>query len=106
MLPAAECLKNVVERMLPYWYDAIIPDLQAGATVIVAAHGNSLRGLVKHLEGISDADIAELNIPTGIPMLYELGDDFRPARKMPTGKRYLDPAAAKAAAEAVKHQAG
>jgi 2,3-bisphosphoglycerate-dependent phosphoglycerate mutase len=106
VLPATECLKDVVERMLPYWHDAIVPDLQAGATVIVAAHGNSLRGLVKHLEGISDADIAELNIPTGIPMLYELGDDFRPARKMPILKRYLDPAAAKAASEAVKHQAG
>ena len=70
MLPRTECLADVVDRMLPYWYDAIVPDLRAGSTVLVAAHGNSLRALVKHLDGISDDDIAGLNIPTGIPLLY------------------------------------
>jgi len=90
-----------VARMLPYWYDAIVPDLAAGRTVLVVAHGNSLRGLVKHLDGISDTAIAELNIPTGIPLLYELDDAFSP--KVPVG-HYLDPEAAAAAAEAVKNQ--
>jgi 2,3-bisphosphoglycerate-dependent phosphoglycerate mutase len=101
--PRTECLKDVVTRMLPYWYDAVVPDLrssQAG-TVLIVAHGNSLRALVKHLDGISDAAIAELNIPTGIPLVYELDDAFRPA--VPGG-RYLDPAAAAEAAEAVKNQ--
>ncbi|GII57552.1 2,3-bisphosphoglycerate-dependent phosphoglycerate mutase [Planotetraspora thailandica] len=98
--PRTECLKDVVERMLPYWYDQIVPDLAAGKTVLVVAHGNSLRALVKHLEGISDADIAQLNIPTGIPLRYELDADFRP-----TGAgEYLDPEAAKAAIEAVANQ--
>ena len=67
--------------MLPYWYDAIVPDLRAGHTVLVAAHGNSLRALVKHLDGISDEDIVGLNIPTGIPLLYELDDDLSPSRR-------------------------
>jgi 2,3-bisphosphoglycerate-dependent phosphoglycerate mutase len=106
LMPATECLQDVVERMLPYWYDAVVPDLQAGATVIVAAHGNSLRALVKHLEGISDEAIADLNIPTGIPLLYELGDDFRPATKRKIWDRYLDPKAARAAAAKVSAQAG
>ena len=101
MLPRTECLRDVVTRMLPYWYDAIVPDLAAGRTVLVVAHGNSLRALVKHLDGISDAAIAELNIPTGIPLLYELDDAFAPRV---AGGRYLDPEAAKAAAEAVKNQ--
>ena len=101
LMPRTECLRDVVARMLPYWYDAIVPDLAAGRTVLVVAHGNSLRGLVKHLDGISDAAIAELNIPTGIPLLYELDDAFSP--KVPGG-RYLDPEAAAAAAEAVKNQ--
>ena len=70
--------------MLPYWYDAIVPDLAAGQTVLVAAHGNSLRALVKHLDGISDEAIAELNIPTGIPLLYELDDEFS-ADRCPAG---------------------
>ena len=78
LMPRTECLRDVVARMLPYWYDAIVPDLAAGRTVLVVAHGNSLRALVKHLDGISDAAIAELNIPTGIPLLYELDDTFRP----------------------------
>jgi 2,3-bisphosphoglycerate-dependent phosphoglycerate mutase len=99
--PQTECLKDVVARMLPYWYDAVVPDLNSGKTVIVAAHGNSLRALVKHLDGISDAAIAELNIPTGIPLLYELDDAFRP---LVPGGRYLDPEAAAEAAEAVKNQ--
>jgi 2,3-bisphosphoglycerate-dependent phosphoglycerate mutase len=96
--PKTECLKDVVARLLPYWYDAIAPDLDRG-TVLVAAHGNSLRALVKHLDGIGDAEIAELNIPTGIPLVYELDDDLKPV-----SSRYLDPEAAKAAVEAVKNQ--
>jgi 2,3-bisphosphoglycerate-dependent phosphoglycerate mutase len=98
--PLTECLKDVVDRMLPYWYDAIVPDLADGHTVMVGAHGNSLRALVKHLEGISDADIAGLNIPTGIPLVYDLDEDMRP-----TGPgRYLDPEAAATAAAAVANQ--
>jgi 2,3-bisphosphoglycerate-dependent phosphoglycerate mutase len=99
--PKAECLKDVVERMLPYWFDAIIPDLTAHKTVLVTAHGNSIRALVKHLDGISDADIAGLNIPTGIPLLYELNDDFTPIK---TGGEYLDPAAAAESITAVANQ--
>jgi len=99
--PRTECLKDVLNRFLPYWYDAIVPDLRAHGTVLVVAHGNSLRALVKHLDGISDGAIAELNIPTGIPLVYELDDAFRPA--VPGG-RYLDPEAASEAAEAVKNQ--
>lgn len=99
--PRTECLKDVVHRLLPYWYDEIVPDLAAGKTVLVVAHGNSLRALVKHLDAISDADIAGLNIPTGIPLRYELDDAFKPVTP---GGRYLDPEAAKAAAEAVKNQ--
>ena len=99
--PLTECLADVVERMLPYWYDAIVPDLRLGQVTLVVAHGNSLRALVKHLDGISDADIAGLNIPTGIPLLYELDDDLRPVT---IGGRYLDPDAAAAAIEAVKNQ--
>ncbi len=100
-LPAAECLKDVVVRMLPYWQSDIVPDLQAGKTVLVAAHGNSLRALVKHLDSISDADIAGLNIPTGMPLVYRLGDDLAPQVK---GGEYLDPEAAAAAAAAVANQ--
>ena len=100
-LPKSECLKDVVVRMLPYWFDSIIPDLTAHKTVLVTAHGNSLRALVKHLDGISDADIAGLNIPTGIPLLYELNDDFTPVTK---GGEYLDPAAAADAITAVANQ--
>jgi len=99
--PRTECLADVVDRMLPYWYDAIVPDLLTGATVLVAAHGNSLRALVKHLDGMSDSDVVSLNIPTGIPLLYELGPDLRP---LSVGGEYLDPEAAAAAIEAVKNQ--
>ncbi|MDQ6615993.1 MAG: 2,3-diphosphoglycerate-dependent phosphoglycerate mutase [Actinomycetota bacterium] len=87
LIPATECLADVVVRMLPYWYDAIVPDLRAGRVVLVAAHGNSLRGLVKHLDGISDTDIPKLEIPTGVPILYELDGDLRPTRP---GGEWLD----------------
>jgi len=101
IVPRTECLKDVVTRLLPYWYDAIVPDLRAGRTVLVAAHGNSLRAMVKHLDGIDDETIVGLNIPTGIPLAYELDDALRPRER---GGRYLDPAAAAAAIEAVKNQ--
>ena len=101
LLPRTECLKDVLERLLPYWYDAIVPDLLVGQTVLVTAHGNSLRALVKHLDDISDDDIAALNIPTGIPLRYELDDDLRPLAR---GGEYLDPDAATAAAAAVANQ--
>jgi len=98
--PKTECLKDVVERMLPYWNSDITPQLAQGKTVLITAHGNSLRALVKHLDQISDAEIAELNIPTGIPLVYELDDTF-----MPVGPgRYLDPEAAAAGAAAVAAQ--
>jgi 2,3-bisphosphoglycerate-dependent phosphoglycerate mutase len=100
-LPATECLKDVVARMLPYWESDVVPDLRAGRVVLVAAHGNSLRALVKHLDGISDVDVAGLNIPTGIPLLYTLDDDLRPTTR---GGRYLDPEAAASAAAAVAAQ--
>jgi 2,3-bisphosphoglycerate-dependent phosphoglycerate mutase len=99
-LPRTESLKLVIDRMLPYWESDIKGDLAAGKTVLVTAHGNSLRALVKHLDGISDDDIAALNIPTGIPLVYELGDDFMPA----TPGVYLDPEAAAAGAAAVAAQ--
>src|SRR5271166_1137954 len=99
--PRTECLKDVLERMLPYWYDAVVPDLGHDRTVLIVAHGNSLRALVKHLDGIGDAAIAGLNIPTGIPLVYELDDAYRPVTP---GGRYLDPDAAAEAAEAVKNQ--
>jgi len=100
-MPATECLQDVIARMLPYWESAVIPDLAAGKVVLVAAHGNSLRGIVKHLDGIGDDDIAGLNIPTGMPLVYELDDDFAPVTK---GGRYLDPDAAAEAAAAVASQ--
>jgi 2,3-bisphosphoglycerate-dependent phosphoglycerate mutase len=99
--PKAECLKDVLVRALPYWYDQIVPDLRAGKTVLVAAHGNSLRAIVKHLDKISDEAIAKLNIPTGIPLRYDLDDDLRPVT---VGGAYLDPEAAKEAAAAVANQ--
>jgi 2,3-bisphosphoglycerate-dependent phosphoglycerate mutase len=101
LMPRTECLRDVVWRMLPYWHDAIVPDLATGLTVLVVAHGNSLRAMVKHLDGIGDAEIAALNIPTGIPLVYELDDDFRPVT---AGGAYLDPQAAQVAAEAVANQ--
>ncbi|HEV3227462.1 MAG TPA: phosphoglyceromutase [Acidimicrobiales bacterium] len=101
VIPRTECLKDTLERTLPYWDDAIVPDLRAGRVVLVAAHGNSLRALVKHLDGISDDEIAELNIPTGNPLVYELDDNLSPA-----ASRYLDPDAAAAGAAEVAAQAG
>jgi len=99
--PRSECLRDVLGRLLPYWYDEIVPDLAAERTVLVVAHGNSLRALVKHLDGIGDEDIAGLDIPTGMPLVYELDDAFRP--QIPGG-RYLDPQAAAAGAAAVRSQ--
>jgi 2,3-bisphosphoglycerate-dependent phosphoglycerate mutase len=99
--PRTECLADVVSRLLPYWYDSIVPDLLGGATVLVTAHGNSLRALVKHLDGISDEAIAGLNIPTGIPLVYTLDADFRPTV---SGGQYLDPDAAAEAIAAVAAQ--
>jgi len=100
-LPRTECLADVVGRMLPYWYDTIVPDLRRHAVVLVAAHGNSLRALIKHLDDVSDDDIVALNVPTGIPLHYDLDD----TTLSPTGPgTYLDPDAAKAAIEAVANQ--
>jgi 2,3-bisphosphoglycerate-dependent phosphoglycerate mutase len=100
VVPATECLADVVVRLLPYWHDALAPDVLAGHTVLVAAHGNSIRALVKHLDGISDADITEVEIPTGVPVVYEFD-----RRLTVTGKRELgDPEAIAAAAEAVRRQ--
>lgn len=100
-VPRAEALKQVIDRFLPYWEEGIKPDLAAGKTVLVAAHGNSLRALVKYLDDISDEDIVGLNIPTGQPLVYELDENFKPIQK---GGRYLDEEAARAAAEAVANQ--
>jgi 2,3-bisphosphoglycerate-dependent phosphoglycerate mutase len=99
--PRTECLADVLERFLPYWHNGIVPDLQDGKVVLVAAHGNSLRALVKHLDGISDEDIAGLNIPTGMPLVYRLDDELNP---LEPGGEYLDPAAAAEAAAAVANQ--
>jgi 2,3-bisphosphoglycerate-dependent phosphoglycerate mutase len=99
-LPLAESLEDTVARFLPYWHASIVPDLRAGRRVLVAAHGNSLRALVKHLDGISEADIVELNIPTGIPLVYELEESLKPIRHYYLG----DPDAAKRAADAVARQ--
>ncbi len=102
VLPATECLADVVARMLPYWFEEIVPDLMAGETPLVVAHGNSLRALVMYLDGLSKDEVVDLNIPTGIPLVYELDDELKPV-----AKRYLgDEAAALAAAEEVARQAG
>jgi len=100
-IPKTECLKDVLVRMLPLWNDEISQDLVTGKTVLVTAHGNSLRALVKRLDGVSDDDIAELNIPTGIPLVYRLDANFKP---IVAGGEYLDPAAAAAGAAAVAAQ--
>jgi len=101
IVPRTECLADVVERMLPYWYDAIVPDLRAGRSVCVVAHGNSLRALVKHLDDISEEAVVGLNIPTGIPLVYRLDENMRPLEK---GGQYLDPEAAADAIKAVANQ--
>ena len=99
-LPASESLKDTLERVLPFWHARIAPELRTGANVLVVAHGNSLRAMVKMLDEVGESDITELNIPTGVPLLYELDSELRPR-----GSRYLgDPAAIAAAAEAVKRQ--
>jgi len=100
-LPLTECLKDTVARFLPYWHETIVPALKAGQRIIIAAHGNSLRALVKYLDNISDAEIVELNIPTGVPLVYELDDDLKPLRHYYLG----DPEAAAKAAAAVAAQA-
>lgn len=99
--PKTECLKDVVDRFLPYWEAEVVPDLKADKTVLLAAHGNSLRALVKYLDGISDEDIAGLNIPTGIPLHYRLDENFKPVT---AGGTYLDPEAAAEAIQAVAAQ--
>jgi 2,3-bisphosphoglycerate-dependent phosphoglycerate mutase len=100
-VPRTECLKDVVTRLLPYWYDAIVPDLRLGRTVLIAAHGNSLRAMIKHLDGLSDEAVVALNVPTGIPLRYELD----PSTLTPSAPgEYLDPEAAAAAIEAVANQ--
>jgi 2,3-bisphosphoglycerate-dependent phosphoglycerate mutase len=101
LLPRTECLADVVERMLPYWYDALVPDLRLGRTVLVAAHGNSLRALVKHLDGMGEDEVVGLNIPTGVPLRYDLDPALRP---LSVGGEYLDPVAAAASIEAVRKQ--
>jgi 2,3-bisphosphoglycerate-dependent phosphoglycerate mutase len=101
LLPRTECLADVVERMLPYWYDALVPDLRIGRTVLVAAHGNSLRALVKHLDGMGEDEVVGLNIPTGVPLRYDLDPALRP---LSVGGEYLDPVAAAASIEAVRNQ--
>ncbi len=101
IVPRTECLKDVLERMLPYWYDAVVPDLRAGRTTLVAAHGNSLRALVKHLDDMSEEAVVGLNIPTGIPLVYRLDANLRPTQR---GGEYLDPDAAADAIKAVANQ--
>lgn len=100
VIPATECLADVVVRMLPYWYDAIAPDLLAGKTILVAAHGNSLRALIKHLDGMSDTEITQLEIPTGVPIVYEFDEQLKAGPRRELG----DPEAIAAAAEAVRNQ--
>ena len=100
-LPRAESLADVSARLLPYWYDAIVPDLRAGGSVLVVSHGNTLRALVKHLESIPDDRIAELELPTGIPLVYQLGPDLRPDA---LGGRYLDPHAARDGIESITEE--
>jgi 2,3-bisphosphoglycerate-dependent phosphoglycerate mutase len=106
VVPASECLEDVVDRMLPYWYDGIVADLALGHTVLVVAHGNSIRALVKHLDGIADEAITGVEVPTGVPLVYELDSAFAPVESKPLLDRALgDPAAVAAAAEAVADQA-
>jgi 2,3-bisphosphoglycerate-dependent phosphoglycerate mutase len=99
-LPLAESLKDTVARFLPYWHETIVPDISAGKRVLIAAHGNSLRALIKHLDGVSEEEIVGLNVPTGIPLVYELDRELRPLRHYYLG----DPEAARKAAEAVAKQ--
>lgn len=100
-LPLTECLKDTVARFLPYWFDSIVPTIKSGKNVLIVAHGNSLRALVKYLDNVSDNDIVELNIPTGVPLVYELNDELKPIKSYYLG----DPEEAKRKAEAVANQA-
>ena len=100
-LPASESLKHTVERFLPYWHETIVPAIRNGRRVLIAAHGNSLRALVKYLDSVSEQEIVGLNIPTGIPLVYELDDELKPVRHAYLG----DPEAARRAADAVARQA-
>lgn len=100
-MPRSECLKDVIARMLPYWESGIVPDLRAGKAVLIAAHGNSLRAIVKHLDQVGDDDIVGLNIPTGMPLVYRLDESLSP---LVPGGEYLDPEAAAVAAAAVANQ--
>jgi 2,3-bisphosphoglycerate-dependent phosphoglycerate mutase len=102
VIPATECLADVIVRLLPYWTDVMAADLLAGQTLLVAAHGNSLRALIKHLDGVSDEEITNLEIPTGVPIVYDLDDQLRPT--VPGGRALGDPEAIAAAAEAVRNQ--
>jgi 2,3-bisphosphoglycerate-dependent phosphoglycerate mutase len=103
--PQSECLADVVDRMLPYWYDAIVPDLATLGSVLVVAHGNSIRALIKHLDSISDDAISGIEIPTGVPIVYDLDDRFSPVdRKDPLARALGDPEAIKAAADSVARQ--
>lgn len=110
VLPRSECLADVLARALPYWHDAIVPDVRAGGVVLVSAHGNSLRALVKHLDAIPAEVIASIDIPTGIPLLYELGSDLAPRSavdpRFGVSGTYLDPEAAAASIEEVRGQGG
>lgn len=100
LLPGSECLRDVLERMLPYWYDAIVPDLLREPCVLVSAHGNSLRALVKHLDRLTEQQVVDLDIPTGVPRVYDLNDDFTPR----TGKYLGDPKEIERRAAAVRNQ--
>jgi 2,3-bisphosphoglycerate-dependent phosphoglycerate mutase len=108
VIPQSECLKDVLARMLPYWCDAIVPDLRAGRIVLVSAHGNSLRALIKHLDDVAEDEIAELNVPTGIPLVYELDDRLRPMHEVDpafgVSGKYLDPDAASESIATVRNQ--
>jgi 2,3-bisphosphoglycerate-dependent phosphoglycerate mutase len=110
VLPRSECLRDVLARVLPYWHDAIVPDLRRGQVVLVSAHGNSLRALVKHLDGISDTEIAAVNLPTGIPLLYELDQRLQPLRAVDpsfgVSGSFLDPDATIASIAEVKAEGG
>jgi 2,3-bisphosphoglycerate-dependent phosphoglycerate mutase len=102
VMPATECLADVLDRLLPYWNDVMVPDLLGGATLLVAAHGNSMRALIKHLDGVSNEAITELELPTGVPIVYELDAQLRPT--VPGGHALGDPEVIAAAAEAVRNQ--
>jgi 2,3-bisphosphoglycerate-dependent phosphoglycerate mutase len=99
-LPLSECLKDTVARVLPYWHETIVPTIKSGKKVLISAHGNSLRALVKYLDNISEDEIVKLNIPTGIPLIYELDDDLKPIQHYYLG----DPEAVKKATKAIENQ--